>query len=82
MVDPGGVSMKGIGLPLIVMAIGGLLIGGSFGLTMYFFAYESDNAGALFGITVMPVCVGIGILLITIGLILALAHWIENRKGR
>jgi hypothetical protein len=68
-------------LPISLIVMGVLLITGSIWLTWYFFEYESDNAGALFGMTVMPVSVGIGAILTIVGIILGIVR-LTNRKKR
>jgi hypothetical protein len=68
-------------LPISLIVMGVLLITGSIWLTWYFFEYESDNAGALFGMTVMPVSVGIGAILTIVGIVLGIVR-LTNRKKR
>lgn len=72
--------MMHLGLPLGLIAAGIGLIAGSIGLMMYFFEYESDNAGALFGVTVVPVAVGLGAILILVGIVMVLIRFIDRKK--
>jgi hypothetical protein len=67
-------------LPLGLIVFGALLIAGSIGLMMYFFEHESDNAGALFGVPVVPIAVGLGAILILVGMVVALIRFIERRN--
>ena len=80
MADPGGVSIMRIALPISLVVTGLLLIVGSIWLTWYFFEYESDNAGALFGMTVMPLSVGIGSILTIIGIVVAVVRFANRKK--
>ncbi|CAM3290220.1 hypothetical protein [Asticcacaulis taihuensis] len=80
MVDPGWVSIMRIALPISLVVTGLLLIVGSIWLTWYFFEYESDNAGALFGMTVMPLSVGIGSILTIIGIVVAVVRFANRKK--
>ncbi|MFT4076773.1 MAG: hypothetical protein QM647_14710 [Asticcacaulis sp.] len=68
-----------MGLPLRLIIAGILLIAGSIGLMMYFFEYESDNGGALFGVTVVPVAVGLGAILVIVGIVVGIIR-LTNRK--
>ncbi|MCR6658738.1 MAG: hypothetical protein NVV72_05100 [Asticcacaulis sp.] len=81
MADPGGMSVMRVALPISLIMLGLLLIGGSIWLTWYFFEYESDNAGALFGMTVMPVSVGIGSILTITGIVMALVRFVNRKKS-
>jgi hypothetical protein len=80
MADPGGVSLMRIALPISLVVTGLLLIVGSIGLMMYFFEYQGDNAGALFGVTVVPVAVGIGSILTIIGIVVAVVRFANRKK--
>jgi len=68
-------------VPLILIVAGILLIAGGLGLTWYFFEYESDNAGALFGMTIMPISVGLGVILAIVGIAMVIVRLL-NRKQR
>ena len=70
-----------IALPISLIVAGLLLIGGSILVTWYFFEYESDNAGALFGMTVMPLSVGIGGILTIIGIVVAVVRFANRKKS-
>ncbi len=67
-------------LPMFLIVLGVLLIAGSIWFTWYFFEYESDNAGALFGMTVMPVSVGTGAILAIVGIVLGVVRLINRKK--
>ena len=69
-----------IALPISLIVTGLLLIGGSIWFTWYFFEYESDNAGALFGMTVMPASIGIGAILAIIGIVMGIVRLINRTK--
>jgi len=69
-----------IALPISLVVTGLLLIVGSIGLMMYFFEYQGDNAGALFGVTVVPVAVGIGSILTIIGIVVAVVRFANRKK--
>ena len=73
--------MMRLGLPISLIVAGISLIAGSIGLMMYFFKYGSDNGGALFGVTVVPVAVGIGAVLILVGLVQALVRMLNRKKA-
>ena len=80
MADPVGVPVMRIALPISLVVTGLLLIVNSIWLTWYFFEYESDNAGALFGMTVMPLSVGIGSILTIIGIVVAVVRFANRKK--
>ena len=67
-------------LPLGLVIAGFLLIGGSIWIAWYLFEYESDNAGALFGVTVLPIVVGLGAILMLVGMVIALIRFIDLKK--
>jgi uncharacterized membrane protein len=68
-------------VPLILIVAGILLIAGGLGITWCFFEYESDNAGALFGMTIMPISVGLGVILAIVGIAMVIVRLL-NRKQR
>lgn len=69
-----------IALPFSLIMLGLLLIGGSIGLMLYFFEYQGDNAGALFGVTVVPVTVGMGAILSLVGIVMAVVRFANRKK--
>ena len=70
-----------IALPISLVVTGLLLIVGSIGLMMYFFEYQGDNAGALFGVTVVPVAVGVGAILSLAGIVVAVVRFANRKKS-
>jgi hypothetical protein len=69
-----------MGLPLGLIMAGIGMSAGSIGLMMYFFEYESDNGGALFGVTVVPVAVGLGVILVFAGIVVAFIRFMNGQK--
>ncbi|MGN6365874.1 hypothetical protein [Asticcacaulis taihuensis] len=80
MADPGGMSVMRIALPISLVVTGLLLIVGSIWLTWYFFEYQGDNAGAWFGVTVVPVAVGVGAILSLAGIVVAVVRFANWKK--